>query len=61
MNAKADWGRAATSHKCLTPIPITKWALIFPEKSMPVVKSFCSTLTQQAGRMGITMAMPRVY
>ena len=60
VNAKADWGRTATSKNVLTSVPIQKWAIVFVQKNQPVVKQFVSILLQQGPRMGIQVASPKV-
>jgi len=60
VNAKGDWGRAATSKNVLTPVNLVKWAVIFPSKNQPVAKSFCQILQKEGPRMGIQVAMPKV-
>ena len=47
VNAKGDWGRAATSKNVLTPVNLVKWAVIFPSKNQPVAKSFCQILQKE--------------
>lgn len=60
VNPKADWGRAATSKQVLTPVPLTKWAVVFVSKNQSIVKQFCQVLSQQGPKMGINVAMPKV-
>lgn len=60
VNPKADWGRAATSKQVLTPVPLTKWAVVFVSKNQQIVRSFCQILSQQGPKMGINVAMPKV-
>lgn len=59
VNAKADWGRAATSNPVLSPIPITKWAIFFLDKNTQIVQSFVSCMQQQARKMGLNFAAPK--
>ncbi len=60
VNDKADWGRAATSKNVLTAINLTKWAVVFFGKNEPIVKNFVTTLKNQAPKMGIQVAFPKV-
>lgn len=60
VNPKADWGRAATTKEVLTPVPLKKWAIFFPDKSKAIVQNFCKVMQQQGPRMGIPIANPKV-
>lgn len=60
VNPRADWGRTATGRPCLTPVNLTKWAVFFVERNKPQVQNFCKVLQQQAPRMGIQIANPKV-
>ena len=57
---KGDWSRAATSKPVLTAVNMNKWAIFLPEKSKQAVQAFCKALQQQAPRMGIQIANPKV-
>ncbi len=59
IGPKGDWNRAATS-SVLTPVNLTKWAIIFWEKNKATVQAFCNTMQQVAKRMDITIANPKV-
>jgi len=59
VGPKGDWNRAATS-SVLTPVNLTKWAILFPEKNKGPVQAFCKTMQNNAQRMGITVANPKV-
>jgi len=59
IGPKGDWNRAATS-SVLTPVNLTKWAIFFVEKNKSVVQGFCQSLQQNARRMNMTIANPRV-
>jgi len=58
IGPKGDWNRAATS-SVLTPVNLTKWAIIFWEKNKATVQAFCNTMQQVAKRMDITIANPK--
>ena len=60
VNAKADWGRTATSKNVLTGVPLNKWAVVFTDKNESAVRSFCKMMTQQGPRMGLQIALPKV-
>ena len=60
VNAKGDWGRAATTRACLTPVNISKWCIVLLDKNKAPVQNFCKLLVQQAPKMGITIAQPQV-
>ena len=60
VGPKADWGRAATSRPSLTAVKINKWAIFLPEKNTPIVQNFVKTMTQVCGRMGMSLANPKV-
>ena len=60
VNAKADWGRAATTKYVLTAVNLSKWAILFAPKNENVVKQFCSSFRENAPKMGIQVANPRV-
>ena len=60
MRPNADWGRAATTKHVLTAVNLTKWAILFAPKNENVVKTFCGTFREQAPKMGIQVANPRV-
>ena len=60
MRPNADWGRAATTKHVLTAVKLEKWAILFAPKNEQVVKNFCSTFRDQAPKMGIAVANPRV-
>lgn len=59
IGPRGEWNRAATS-SVLTPVNLTKWAIVFPEKNKAVVQAFCKTMQSMAQRMGITVANPKV-
>jgi hypothetical protein len=44
----------------LTAVAIKKWAIFFVEKNKGVVENFCKVLRQQAPRMGIEVAQPKI-
>merc|ERR1712150_106047 len=48
VSPKGDWNRAATSKPVLTAVPLTKWAIFFPKRSSNDVRTFCTTMIQQA-------------
>jgi len=60
VRPNADWGRAATTKHVLTAVKLEKWAILFAPKNEQVVKNFCSTFRDQAPKMGIAVANPRV-
>ena len=60
VGPKGDWGRAATTKKVLTAMPIANWAVIFPTSMESDAKKFCRTLSEQGPRLGIQVARPRV-
>merc|ERR1712059_49624 len=60
IGPKGDWNRAATSRNVLTAIPLNKWAIFFPRRNMNEVQAFCQTMIQQARRIGIEIAGPKV-
>ena len=60
VRPNADWGRAATTKHVLTAVNLTKWAILFAPKNENVVKTFCGTFREQAPKMGIQVANPRV-
>ena len=47
VNPKGDWGRTATTRPCLTPVALTKWACLFPEKNKKTVQDFVKIMIQQ--------------
>jgi len=59
VSSKGDWNRAATSKPVLTAVALKKWAIFFPHRSMTDVRAFCTTMIQQAKRMGIEMSNPK--
>ena len=59
IGPKGDWNRAATS-SVLTPVNLTKWAILFVEKNKNVVQAFCKAMQINAKRMDITIANPKV-
>lgn len=59
IGPRGDWNRSATS-SVLTPINLTKWAILFWDKNKSSVQGFCNALQQNAKKMGITIANPKV-
>jgi len=59
VSPKGDWNRAATSKTVLTAVSLSKWAIFYPQRNMNDVRAFCTTMVQQAKRMGIEMANPK--
>lgn len=59
VGPRGDWNRAATS-SVLTPVNLTKWAIFFWDKNKSIVQAFCTTMQQNAKRMDITVANPKV-
>ena len=47
VNAKGDWGRAATSKAVLTGVAINKWAILFTDKNKAAVQAFVKIMIQQ--------------
>ena len=60
VGPRGDWSRAATNKPVMTPVHLTKWAILFTERSKDDVRKFCKTMQQLAGRMGINVANPKV-
>lgn len=58
VSPKGDWNRAACS-SVLTPVNLTKWAIIYWDKNEVVVKNFCKTMQGAAQKMGIAIANPK--
>ena len=59
VSPKGDWNRAACS-SVLTPVNLTKWAILYWNKNEAVVKTFCKTMQSAAQKMGISIAHPKV-